>query len=225
MRFATKQHLKTLAVAFALLAPGAAGAQELADYDYENLAFRGIGVDWGYIWPNKADATPLYSVRADLGFLGPAVRIMPGLHYWSSQLKQAEVDRLAAQLSALPALEDQGVVITGNDLGDIDWSAVSLTIDAQAVWTAPYRVFTFVGLGTSLHLMNGSGASIDGTFIDDLLGTVAPGLAVMAGVEYEPVSSLRLYGEGRYTLQTEVRYPGVRVGAAFMIPNRTGGVQ
>jgi hypothetical protein len=32
-----------------------------------------------------------------------------------------------------------------------------------------------------------------------------------------------LYGEGRYTVQSEVRYPGLRLGAAIMIPNRTGG--
>jgi hypothetical protein len=211
----------------ALLAvlPGAAAAQGLADYDYENLSFRGIGVDWGYIWPNKADATSMYSLRVDLGFLGPAIRIVPGVHYWSSSMKRSEVDRVAERLSNLPALQASGVIIDGDDLGNIEWKAVSMTVDAQAVWTAPFRIFTFIGLGAGLHAMNGSGSSIEDTFIEDLLDTITPGVAVMAGLEYEPTPALRLYTEGRYTVQSEVSYPGIRVGAALMIPNRSGGAQ
>jgi hypothetical protein len=218
-----KHGCRIAVVALALAVPGDSSGQGLADYDYENLSFRGVGADWGYIWPNKADATSMYSMRVDLGFLGPSIRLMPGVHYWNSKLKRSEVDRVAARLSDLPSLRASGVIIDADDLGEIEWSAISVTLDAQAVWTAPYRVFTFIGLGVGLHAMNGSGASIEGTFIEDLLDTVAPGVAVMGGVEYEPTASLRLYGEGRYTVQSEVRYPGLRLGAAIMIPNRTGG--
>ena len=63
-----------LVLAFGVAAPAA--AQDLADYDYENLSFRGIGFDWGFIWPTKVTSTATYSVRADLGFLGPSVRLM-----------------------------------------------------------------------------------------------------------------------------------------------------
>lgn len=205
--------------------PVTAAAQGLADYDYENLSFRGIGADWGYIWPNKTDATALYSLRVDLGYLGPAIRIVPAIHYWKSSLKRSEVDRVATRLNELPALQANGVVIGADDLGQIDWSDVSFTVDTHAVWTAPYRVFTFIGAGFGLHAMNGSGAAIDGTFIEDLLDTVTAGVAVMAGIEYEPTPALRVYGEGRYTVQSEVRYPGVRFGAALMLPNRSGGTQ
>lgn len=214
-----------LVVAAALLTPTATVAQGLADYDYENLSFRGIGADWGYIWPNKADATPLYSLRADLGFLGPAIRVVPAIHYWSSSLKRSEVDRLATRLTDLPALQDGGVVITGDDLGQIDWSTVSLTVDAQAVWTGPYRIFGFAGLGLGLHAMNGKGASIDGTFVEDLLDTITPGVALMAGLEYEITPMFRVYGEGRYTVQSEVRYPGIRIGGAIMFSSTSGGTR
>src|SRR5437868_5245249 len=60
-----------------------AEAQTLADYDYENLTFRGIGVDYGLIWPSKVDRTGAYSLRLDLGFLGPGVRVSPSVTYWS----------------------------------------------------------------------------------------------------------------------------------------------
>lgn len=205
------------------LVPAAATGQGLANYDYENLSFRGIGLDWGRIWPNKADPTSVYSMRVDLGFLGPAIRIMPSIHYWNSTLKRSEVDRVAARLSQLPTLQASGVTIDADDLGEIEWSALSLTVDAQAIWTAPGHVFTFIGFGLGLHAMNGKGSSIDGTFIEDLLDTMTPGVAFMAGLEYEPTPVLRLYGEGRYTLQSEVRYPGMRFGAALMVPNRAGG--
>jgi hypothetical protein len=201
-----------------LLLPAAAHAQGLADYDYENLSFRGVGADIGRIWPNKVDATPIYSVRFDLGFLGPAVRIVPSISYWSSELKRSEIERLATQLGELPPLQDQDVTIDADDLGIIEWSNVAVQIDAHAVWTAPYHIFTYVGAGLGLHVMNGRGDAIDGTFVEDLLDSTPAGLAVMAGVEYEFTERFRVYGEGRYTLQSDVRYPGLRIGASIMFP-------
>ena len=85
-----------------LLVPGRVLAQDLADYDYENLAFRGIGLDYGYIWPTKVAATPLFSVRLDLGYLGPAVAAST-ISYWSSEFKRSELARLANKLEQLPS--------------------------------------------------------------------------------------------------------------------------
>lgn len=210
-------------VALLLLAmPAPALAQGLADYDYENLSFRGMGADVGRIWPNKVDATSQYSIRFDLGFLGPAVRIMPTVSYWKSQMKRSELDRLARQLSRLPALLQQNAVITADDLGQVDWSSLALSLDVQAVWTAPLHVFTYVGAGFGLYSMNGNGGAIDETFIEDLLDTAAAGAAVMAGLEYEPTLRLRLYAEGRYTVQSDIHYPGLRIGAALMFGPGTG---
>jgi hypothetical protein len=73
--------------------------------------------------------------------------------------------------------------------------------------------------------MNGSGSSIDDTFVEDLLDNMTPGIAFMAGLEFEPTTILRLYAEGRYTLQSEVRYPGLRLGAALMVPSNTARTQ
>lgn len=219
-------HLRKLVPLIALLAtPLSAGAQFLANYDYENLSFRGIGVDWGRIWPDKVQETNLWSLRVDLGYLGPAIRLVPTVQYWKSDMKRAELSRLAERLSNLPALQEEGVLLTGEDLGDVEWSTLTLSLDAHAVWTAPGRIFTFIGLGLGLHAMDGSGSSIDDTFVEDLLDTVTPGLAVMAGLEFEPTAVLRLYGEARYTLQSEVKYPGLRFGAALMVPANTSRTQ
>jgi hypothetical protein len=203
-----------------VLLPAAGGAQSLADYDYENLTFRGIGFDAGLIWPNKVEPTSLWSVRLDLGFLGPAVRIAPSLSFWSSRFRRSELDRLADRLSSLRPLEEQGVVVTADDLGDIRWSDLSLALDGHVVFTVPGDIMTFVGAGLSLHALNGRGDVIDDTFIEDLLDSTAAGAAILGGVEIQLMSRLRLYAEGRYTLASDVRYPSVRAGAALMLPPR-----
>lgn len=196
-------------------------AQELADYDYENLTFRGIGFDYGYIWPSKVEPAAMYSIRLDLGFLGPAVRIAPGLSYWSSTFRMSELDRLADRLNNLPPLQEQGVVITADDLGTVEWSDLALSLDAHVVWTAPLDIITFMGLGGSIHALNGRGDAIADTFVEDLLDSTTAGVSILAGAEYEPIPHIRIYGEARYTLVSDVRYPGIRIGAALMLPPRT----
>lgn len=213
-----------LAVTLPLLTASAGHGQTLADYDYENLTFRGIGADWGWIWPNRVESTSITGLRLDLGFLGPAVRIVPGLSYWSSRFRTSELDRLAARLSELPPLRDQGVVITAADLGRVDWSDFTMSLDAHVVWTAPLDIITFVGVGGALHALNGRGDIIDDTFIEDLLDSTAAGGAFMAGLEFEPVDRLRLYAEARYNFASDIRYGGIRVGGAFMLPPRSSAI-
>jgi hypothetical protein len=216
----TRRLALTTACTILLLAPAVGQAQGLADYDYENLTFRGIGFDYGYIWPDRVMPAPMWSLRLDLGFLGPAVRIAPTMSYWTSSLRDTELDRLADRLSALPALQEQGVVLRGQDLGTIEWSDLSLGVDAHVVWTAPLDVITFIGVNLGLHTMNGRGAAIEDTFVEGLLDSMTAGGALLAGLEIQPVPVLRLYGEARYTLVSDVRYPGLRVGAALMLPPR-----
>jgi hypothetical protein len=209
-----------LTVAALLLVPAMTRAQSLADYDYENLTFRGIGLDYGFIWPNKVEPTSVFSLRLDLGFLGPAVRITPVLSYWNSQLRARELERMADRLSNLPALLDKEVVLTAADLGRVQWSDLVLGIDSHLIWTAPLEILTFVGVGASIHALNGRGDLIDDTFIEDLLDSTAAGVAILAGVEMRPVDRLRVYGEARYTLASSIRYPSLRIGGAVMLPPR-----
>jgi hypothetical protein len=214
------RYIKSLITMLLLCAPAAAGAQTLADYDYENLSFRGFGFDYGFIWPTKVRSAPTYTVRLDLGFLGPGVRIAPSISYWSSDMRATELDRLADQINRLPPLQDQNVQIIAADLGEVTWSDLSLAVDAHFIWTTPIKVFTYIGAGAALHALNGHGDFIENTFVEDLLDSTSAGVAVMAGLEYQPVPRLRLYGEARYNLVTDIRYPGLRLGATLMLPPR-----
>ncbi|HEX7119968.1 MAG TPA: outer membrane beta-barrel protein [Longimicrobiales bacterium] len=202
----------SLALLCLVAVPTAATAQTLEDYDYENLSFRGIGLEYGRIWPTKVEPTAAYTVKADLGFLGPGVRITPSLSYWSSAMDDDELSRLADQLSRL------GAPLTAEDLGRIEWRDVSLNVDGQYVIQASARVQPYLGLGAGVHVFDGRGAAVEETFIEDLLDSITAGVNAVAGVEVAPTERLRLGIEGRYTLLDDIRYPEARIGASFALP-------
>ena len=190
----------------ALVCAPPGGAQDLADFDYENLAFRGVGLEWGYLWPDKVEPTPSYGVRVDMGYLGPGLRITPSLTYWSSRMKRSEVAQLENRVESLIA----GAPSVA--LGSIDWSDVALALDAHVVWRVPYGILTFAGLGASVHFLNGDGVAIADTFIEDLLDSVSAGLGLHAGVEYLLNSHIRIYTSGRLELLEDIRYSAIRAG-------------
>lgn len=206
----------------ALLGAGGAGAQDLADYDYENLAFRGIGFDLGRIWPNKVEATEVWGLRLDLGYLGPGVRLLPTATYWSSRMKEEELARLADQINQLDALREQGAEVSAEDLGPIEWSDLSLGLEAHFVWITSVRLLTYVGAGVAMHALNGQGDAIEDTFVEDLLDSMASGAVLLGGVEYPLMDRFRVYAEARYHLLSDLHYPGLKLGGAVMLPSRGG---
>lgn len=192
------------------LAPGGLRGQELADYDYENLAFRGIGLDVGRIWPSNLDPATTVRIRIDLGYLGPGVRIAPSIAYWKSTVERSEIAAFERQL------EERGA--TGVDLGEIQLSDLALQVDAHFVWTTPIDLLMYVGAGAGLHMLNGQGRDIDDTFIEDLFDSLMPGITALAGVEYGFTERMRVYGEGHFTIVSDILNPGVTVGLALMFP-------
>ncbi|HUH12654.1 MAG TPA: hypothetical protein VMK65_06070 [Longimicrobiales bacterium] len=211
-----------LAALSTLAAAGGLGAQELADYDYENLAFRGIGVDVGRIWPNKVEATQAWGLRFDLGYLGPGVRLVPTLSFWSSRMKEAELSRLADQINQLDALQEQGARVSGADLGPIEWSDLSLGLEGHYVWITPVRLLTYLGAGLAVHGLNGQGDAIADTFVEDLLDSMASGAVLLGGLEYPLMDRFRVYAEARYTILSDLHYSGLKIGGAVMLPSRSG---
>ena len=193
----------------ALVCAPPGGAQELADFDYENLTFRGVGLEWGYLWPDNVEPTPSYGIRVDMGYLGPGLRITPSLSYWSSRMKRSEVAQLENRVDSLI------VGAPSVDLGPIDWSDVAFALDAHVVWRVPYGILTFAGLGASVHFLNGDGVAINDTFIEDLLDSVSAGLGLQAGVEYPLNSHFRIYATGRLEILEDIRYSAIRAGLQF----------
>lgn len=194
--------------------PGGLSGQTLADFDYENLSFRGFSLESGYIWPTRVDPTYTLGLRVDMGYLGPGLRLVPGVSYWSSKMKASEVDKLARKVDDLI---DPDATEPITDLGEIDWSDLALTLDGHFVWSIPLNLLSFVGAGISAHIMNGDGSAISGTFVEDLLDSVKAGLNFHAGLEYPMFDFIRLYGLARYEILGDLRYPELRLGGQIMV--------
>jgi hypothetical protein len=193
-------------------------AQDLAAYDYEHLTFRGIGLEGGYIFPSRVEPTWTAGARADLGYLGPGVRLLSGFNYWSSPLKDSEVSRLERRLEdlvndQLPAGSEPAEI----DLGEVTWTDYVLSLDGQVVWQVPFGVLTYTGLGLSAHIMDGKGQAIRGTFVEDLLDTVRAGINAHAGLEVPLHPRARVYGAGRFELLGDLHYFELRGGAQIFL--------
>jgi opacity protein-like surface antigen len=201
--------------ALSLAAPVA--AQDLADFDYENLSFRGVAVEWGYLWPSKVETDPTFGVRFDLGYLGPSVRLTPSITYWESQMTTAEVRTLEARVEELanrgrPVVSEPVTI----DLGRIMRRDLALGLDGHVVWSIPLGLLSYAGAGVSAHLLNGSGEAVDGTFVEDLLDSVSAGINLHAGLEYPVNSRLRFYTSGRHEWLGDLRWFELRVGTQVM---------
>lgn len=199
------------------LGADALAAQELADFDYENLAFRGMGLEVGWLAPNRVEATPSYGIRLDLGYLGPGLRLTPSLTYWSSEMKRGEVQELETRLEELVDRESPpGAPPASVNLGTIGWTDLVVGLDGHMVWSVPGNLLTFLGAGVAAHIQNGSGEAIQGTFVEDLLDSVTAGFNVHGGLEYPLSDQLRLYGTTRYELLGDLQYLELRMGLQFM---------
>jgi len=196
--------------------PHAARAQDLADYDYENLSFRGISFDVGYLYADNVEDTRTLGVRFDLGFLGPGFRVMPGVTYWESTLADPEVDQFETRLGTLTT--DQGGIAPpgGFDLGVIDQSDIVVSMDGHYVWAVPLNLFFLTGVGLSAHFLNGSGPGIDGTFVEDLLDSVSAGFNLHAGLEYPITDRVRIHGGSKVEVLGDLNYVEFRGGLSFV---------
>ena len=207
----------TVAAAFVTsVAPYEARGQELADYDYENLSFRGISLEVGYLYADNVADTETLGVRFDLGFLGPGFRLMPGVTYWESTMAPSEVIQFEARLGMLSQTQGGTAPPGGFDLGDIDRSDVVVSLDGHYVWAVPLNLFFSTGVGLSVHFLNGSGPLVDDTFVEDLLDSVSAGFNLHAGLEYPITDRVRLYGGSKVEVLGDLNYLEFRGGLTFI---------
>ena len=196
--------------------PFEARAQELAYYDYENLSFRGVSFEVGYLYADNVEDTETLGVRFDLGFLGPGFRLMPGVTYWESTMAQSEVDEFEARLGTLTV--DQGGTVPpgGFDLDVIDRKDIVVSMDGHYVWAVPLNLFFSAGVGMSAHFLNGAGPAIDGTFVEDLLDSVSAGFNLHAALEYPIADRIRIHGGSKVEVLGDLNYLEFRGGLTFI---------
>lgn len=207
---------KAALAAAVILAPTGAQGQELADYDYANLSFRGVLFEGGYIFANNIENTEIFGLRFDLGFLGPGFRIVPGVSYWTSRMAEDEVLNFEARLGALSTAQGGTVPPGGFDLGVIDRDDLVFSLDGHYMWAVPLNLFLWTGVGASAHILNGSGASVDGTFVEDLLDSVAAGFNVHGGLELPLTQRFRAYSGSKLEILGDLRYVELRFGLSYI---------
>jgi hypothetical protein len=200
-----------------VLGAATAPAQELADYDYENLEFRGLFMEIGVVRPARVEAALAASLRADLGYLGPYVRILPSLGFWTSRLRSSEVRHLAEQIQRICERQTVGNDCPLYDLGEIRYS--DLMVNADALYVPPLRLpfAPYVGAGLALHMINGSGELIDDTFIEDLLDTLSPGLNLIAGVSVPLGPRFEILAEVRGAFAPDISFGELRLGGGWKL--------
>jgi hypothetical protein len=139
-------------------------------------------------------------------------------------MKDGEVRALEVRLNELVDAQTPGGALPSDvDLGSIDWSDLVLGVDGHIVWSVPFGLLTYVGAGAAAHIMNGDGAAVNGTFIEDLLDTVTAGFNLHTGLELPLNDDLRIYGTLRYELLGDLRYGEVRIGTQFMFGSPAPG--
>ena len=191
----------------ALFGAGDVAAQNLEEYDYANLGFRAIGVD--VVWVNAKDAKGAvgFGVRADLGFLGPSVRVVPRFAFWQADIEDQAVDKLERNLEALCVPPDCNI-----ELGEMQRDYWVVGLDLQ--WTLANRTLApYLGAGADLYILDDSGQAIDGTFLGDVV--VTAGLSGVGGLQFDPGKHLRLYADVRGTLVTSASNVAVYAGVAY----------
>lgn len=208
-----------------LLIPASMAAQTLEDYDYENLQFRGIGAEVGYVVPWNIEPALSIGIRGDMGFVGPHVRISPAIRYWSSHLRDAEVERLATQFIEICTRRAPGNCPGTLDLGEVSRSDLELSADAHIIPDVPSPLIPYGGGGFSLHLLNGGGESIADTFVEDLLDTVAPGVNLLGGVLFRPASVVQIMAEARLSLTSDVQFGSIILSGIWTLPSPPAAAQ
>jgi hypothetical protein len=153
-------------------------------------------------------------VRVDYGMIAPKVRVLFGLSYFRSQFSDQARARFEQRLKSIvidPTADDTIRV------GRISLSDVIGDVDFQFVFPQGHSATVYLGAGVGIHVRNGSGAAIKGTFVEDALDVITAGLNGSMGAEFRFSPAWRLTVDGRGTLSTGLNTVSVRTGLMYRL--------
>lgn len=214
-----------LAGIVALLLSAGAGtrlpAQSLLEqFSYDNLKLSGIQVDLGVLGSSELRGAVVGGVRLDYGRFAPNVRLLLGLSYFRSEFDHGATTRFEQRL--------KNFVIdpSGDDtikVGRIFWSDLTADVDLQYVLPQGRGVTSYIGFGVGVHVRNGSGSAINGTFIEDALDDIAAAANVSLGLEVAAGPRWRIALDSRGVLSSGLSTASLRAGLMYRIGAMGGG--
>lgn len=198
--------------------PAAQGV--LNQFSYDNLRLSGIQVDIGVLGASELKGALVGGVRLDYGNIAPRVRVLLGVSYFRSEFDRDARTRFEDRIRQFVTDPSQDDII---DVGRIFWSDLTGDLDLQYVFPQGKTATAYIGTGLSLHLRNGSGAAIDGTFVEDALDEISAGLNGMLGVEFHLAPAWRLTFDGRGMISSGLSTVSLRWGLMYRFrPNEQG---
>ena len=185
----------------------------LNEFSYDNLRLSGIQLDAGVLGASDMIGTTVGGIRFDYGRIAPKVRLMFGLSYFRTQYANEARDRFERRLDSLVNPSTPDTI----NLGEIKLSDLIGDVDFQLVFPQGRGITAYVGTGVSIHVRNGSGAAINGTFVDDALDVVTAGLNGTLGLEFNLSKAWRFTVDGRGVLSTGLRTASLRTGIMYRL--------
>lgn len=201
--------------AFVGLTRAAAGQGLLDQFSYEGLRFTAIGMEIGAVATDRTTTEASGAVRVHLGYFAPRVRLLVGGSYVRARFSPDEVARFEERVRSL--VSDPTGDATVN-VGEVTLGDLQAAIDLQYVFGVRRRVRPYAGLGLGIHVRDGDGDAIDGTFLEDALDTIAAGASVSLGVELGVTRELYFTVDVRGELTSEIRGAAARGGLTFYLP-------
>ena len=189
----------------------------LNQFSYDNLRFSGIQIDAGPLGSSELTGTIAAGMRIDYGRIAPNVRVLLGLSYFQSQFDnqaRARFEQRIRQFVIDPAGDDTIRV------GRIFWSDLTADLDLQYVIPQGRGVTTYIGAGFSVHLRNGSGGFIKGTFVEDALDEVSAGFNASVGAEFALSKTWRFTLDGRGVVSSGLSTVSLRSGIMYRLGAR-----
>jgi len=192
----------------------ARGQSFLESFSYDGLGLSGIGLEVGPVWSDRLTTEFSGGFRVDYGLIAPQIRLLFGASYFSGDLNDSETAKF--ELGIRRAISDP----TGDavvDVGDIKWSNLETNIDLQYLLPIAPKSMLYTGLGLGVHIRNGSGAVIEGSFVEDALDTIVAGLNASLGVEWAVFPQVSVTVDFRGGLTSELRMFSFRSGFMYRL--------
>lgn len=195
-----------------LLAAPVTAQRPLDRFSYDNLRFTGFWAEAGITTSDRLKGTAVYGLRFDLGQFAPRLRLLFGGSYFRSDFKQSEINKFENRLRNVVNDPTDDFTI---DLGDIGWSDVALDVDLQYLLVQGRSWQPYLGAGAGIHIRNGSGSAIRGTFVEDALDQVGGGINLTAGLDVLLTRGLMMNLGGRAVVGSDLQTFTLSAGIGY----------